>query len=368
MRVRWPCILASSVLSLGVMLSACAIHPLPEDVTGLDTYQIVRQIRCETRAAGKKLVLDTIRAWAQAELEPSEIRAISQRILDHYDNDSEEFAANFHPDKEFAGDSGRLFRDKLDSIYGLGLTYAFDLNMTDQGSLNPSAANFVGPWASKFTLGLAGNFTGKRNNDRKFTVTDTMGKLFSDLAKPREGQFYCNGQIAGPNQIYPIAGEIGVYKTLHNFLQLAVFTNFDTQQKTGGTAPLVDQLAFTTTIDVSLTPKITFKQIGSGFQTSDLSGTFDAQRTDIHQVTIGVALDSTAQAQLAELRDFVFSRKPTVVASAKPKKAGPIGTLAAQIPPTFETIIVAPTSEAEALSALAVDQFLSHQVQVYFKS
>ena len=351
------------------MLSACGVHPLPEDVTGLDTYQIVRQIRCETRAAGKKLALDKIREWAHAESEPLEVRTKSKIILDRYDNDSEEFAANFDPDKEYAGESGRTFRDTLDAIYGLGLTYAFDLNISNQRSLNPSAADFVGPWASKFTLGLAGNFTGKRANERKFTVTDSIGKLFKDLAKPREGKLYCDGQIVGPNQIYPIAGEIGIYKTLHNFLQLAVFSNFDTQLKAGGAAPLVDQLAFTTTIDVSLTPKIVFKQIGSDFQPADLSGTFDAQRIDNHQVTIGVALDSTAQAQLAELRDFVYSRKSTPAAAAKPtpKAAKPTARLPAQNSLTFQTIIVAPTTEAEWLSALAVDQFLNHQLQIYVK-
>ena len=32
-------------------LAGCAIHPLPDDVTGVSTYNIVRQIRCEARQA-----------------------------------------------------------------------------------------------------------------------------------------------------------------------------------------------------------------------------------------------------------------------------------------------------------------------------
>ena len=58
MRAPHSRILAPSLL--GVMLSGCTIHPLPEDVTKLNTFQIVKQIRCETRAAGKKLILDQV--------------------------------------------------------------------------------------------------------------------------------------------------------------------------------------------------------------------------------------------------------------------------------------------------------------------
>src|SRR4051812_43739321 len=39
-------ILATS--AFGFLIAGCSVHPLPEDVTGLSTYNIVRQIRCET--------------------------------------------------------------------------------------------------------------------------------------------------------------------------------------------------------------------------------------------------------------------------------------------------------------------------------
>ena len=47
------------------VLAGCAIHPLPEDVTGVDTYTIVRQIRCETRQA----VIDFALRWLGSESE-----------------------------------------------------------------------------------------------------------------------------------------------------------------------------------------------------------------------------------------------------------------------------------------------------------
>jgi hypothetical protein len=39
------------VFIFGLVLSGCSIHPLPEDVTHVPIYTIVRQVRCETRQA-----------------------------------------------------------------------------------------------------------------------------------------------------------------------------------------------------------------------------------------------------------------------------------------------------------------------------
>src|SRR6185295_1159755 len=40
-----------AIAGLSFWSAACAIHPLPEDVTGVSTFYIVRQIRCEAREA-----------------------------------------------------------------------------------------------------------------------------------------------------------------------------------------------------------------------------------------------------------------------------------------------------------------------------
>src|ERR1700722_16576707 len=51
------CVRVFPAAAAALLLSNCAIHPVPEDVTGVDTYHIVRQIRCETREAAAQLVL-----------------------------------------------------------------------------------------------------------------------------------------------------------------------------------------------------------------------------------------------------------------------------------------------------------------------
>src|SRR5947208_1231572 len=45
----------ATVLAASLM-AGCAIHPVPEDVTGLRTEDIVKQIRCETRDAARTVI------------------------------------------------------------------------------------------------------------------------------------------------------------------------------------------------------------------------------------------------------------------------------------------------------------------------
>ena len=58
------CVRLIAVVAAAALLTNCAIHPVPEDVTGVTTYEIARQIRCETREAAKDRVLTEIRTLA----------------------------------------------------------------------------------------------------------------------------------------------------------------------------------------------------------------------------------------------------------------------------------------------------------------
>src|ERR1700749_558814 len=56
--LRFPGRFFVSLLSCGFIscgLGACAIHPLPENVTGVNTSQIVHRNRCEAKAAVAKI-------------------------------------------------------------------------------------------------------------------------------------------------------------------------------------------------------------------------------------------------------------------------------------------------------------------------
>jgi hypothetical protein len=77
------------VSSLAALLGGCAIHPLPENVTGIDTPDIVRQIRCESREA----VIHEVKQWLTSLANAGD--QVSQQLLMKYDADPESIS-NFN--------------------------------------------------------------------------------------------------------------------------------------------------------------------------------------------------------------------------------------------------------------------------------
>jgi hypothetical protein len=92
---RW-----STPLGLSLSLAACAIHPLPEDVAGLTTAQIVHRIRCEAREA-------VIKARSIIAAEPADT---SQKM--------------------------KRRQAKLTTLDAIGIVYSFTLNGQEMDNLN----------------------------------------------------------------------------------------------------------------------------------------------------------------------------------------------------------------------------------------
>ena len=189
------------------VLAGCAIHPLPEDVTGVDTYTIVRQIRCETRQA----VIDSALGWLGSESE-DRVDPASRAVGLQF--------SNGRPIQEFRPG---LFKGRVASIVQLffdtGVAYNFDLEMTETNNLD-AGIDFLRPFSrSTFSLGISGGFDRQRKNERTFTVTDT----FAGLIKLPDD--YCAHQIVQKNYIYPISGQIGAKRLVQDFINLTLFAN-----------------------------------------------------------------------------------------------------------------------------------------------
>ena len=258
-----------------VLLTGCAIHPVPEDVTGgVTTYDIARQIRCETREAAKDMVILELRNLATGgPNDPPDWRA--QELLARY-ADNREDISTFRP-AMFSGPNYQQVRNYLNMIYSTAIAYSFDLTGDEYNNFGPKV-DAVGPWLDKFTFGLSGDANRERWNKPTFTLTDTFGDLLTRVSIPQQDPPYCAGKIVQANYIYPIAGQIGVYTMVHTFFQLQVFTNLaPTSSGSKSSSPavaaptLTDKLIFTTTIDGTVTPTVTFSPVGKAFQFADAS-------------------------------------------------------------------------------------------------
>jgi hypothetical protein len=348
------CIRFFAAVATSLVLPACSIHPLPEDVTGVNTYHIVRQIRCETRAAAIGTIVRELRREANDGGDP-----IAQRLVANYDADPESIST-FNPTL-FPGADYAQYRNLYNVIYTAAIAYNFDLTMSETNNLG-TTIDLLGPWSPKFTALLGADANRSRSNERTFTVTDT----FSDLLKintPVRGKRYCDNEIVRANYIYPVAGRIGVDEMVLTFFDLSLFGELEAQQAkpgAGGPPAMADKLTFTTTIDGSVNPaKVVFNPVGSGLQVADASLTGTLTRMDTHVVTVGLALDSKVTAALGSLRGYLFSRQRSF---GSPVAAGGIA------PPRntqiFNTLTANVNSNATQLAVTMVDQQKSREFQL----
>jgi hypothetical protein len=330
-----------------LVVSGCAIHPVPEDVTGVTTFHIVKQIRCEAR----KAVIDFIKAQLVRQADGRN-NPVAQRLLALYEADPEQIS-NFKPE---------LFADYLQYrrfysvIYSSGIAYSFDLTMTEQNDLGANL-NFLGPWKNPLSLNLQGNFDRTRSNQRQFTVTDTFAFLLARLNTKEDNGHYCDNRVVGPNYIYPIAGKIGVEKTVQTFFELTFLGGLSVKPGEKGPPTLVDDLKFTTVVDGTGMPKVVFAPVGPAFALTDASVTGLVRRTDLHEVTVGLAVDPEGLIDAGSLQGFLFPEAGTARAA---RSAG--GSTRSSVV-SFNRITGSGRTGSEWLALKAVDQFKSKQFE-----
>lgn len=344
------------------LLAGCAVHPLPEDVTGVRTPDIVRQIRCETRQAAIDALLNWLEELGRDHPSQAGVALARDLALKYRSNPDSisEFRSALFKGAEF-----EQVRNVIEVFYSIGVAYNFDLTMTEDNDLSAGSANFqrTGP-TSVFKLGLGGAVTRKRSNDRTFTITDTFRSLVTIVnAQVRgDGHRDCDGYIVQANLIYPIVGRVGVDKLVYDFLDLTIFGGLAGPKGTPtGPPTMADELTFTTTLDASATPKISFTPTGTAFQLTDAALTAELKRTDVHKVSIGLALPTSASAALSSLRSYVFSPGTAVAAGRGDIRAGRTAATSSVV---VGARVIGGGTPAETLAVYAVDQLKARQVQL----
>jgi hypothetical protein len=115
-------------IAISCIVSGCAIHPVPENVTHVSTYHIVRQIRCETREAIRWAIID----WLDSLAKNGDV--IAQQLVLQYKSDPESitsFSADLFPGPEF-----EPRRHAINVFADAGIAYNFDLMMTEENDLS----------------------------------------------------------------------------------------------------------------------------------------------------------------------------------------------------------------------------------------
>jgi hypothetical protein len=326
----------ATAAATSLWVGGCAIHPLPDEVTGVSTADIVKQIRCEARQA----IFDFAIGYLTGPKNPDdEARQIGLEFKEH-----------LRPISSF---NYTLFKPPLRQLVQFfsttGIAYNFQLQGLQTENIDPTTDLMTLNGKNVFTSPVTGNADRMRQNIRTFTVTDTFDYLLHNIPddpNPDHKNNYCAGHIVGPNYIYPVAGKIGIDRMIGDFVNLTLFENLanpptsannPTTANPKGPPTMVDQLQFTTTVSLGATPKVTFSPIKTFMDASVL---LKSSRQDIHTVTIGLAIvDKNSLKQIASYRNAVFA-------------PGPLGPL----------LSARPVNDAEFYAVLAVNQVLTQQV------
>ena len=261
---------AGSILVTG----GCAVHPLPEDVTGISTTMIAERIRCEARDAVRLKAIQMLRAAAVRPVDPIP--------------GAEVLAERLAQDPGLFKTIGKHLKNPREKTFyeryiktSIAYDFTFDMSEDNLASTQLDFVKLV--TGGTFSLALGASNDRLRENIRKFLITDTFENLVTkDIA-------HCDEVPVGPNLVYPIIGRIGLYELISTFIDLNEdgFT-FSPKDK----APaLADQLQFNTTFSGTATPKIVLSPIvGHNFHLADAALTNTATRTDKHAVIIGLSL------------------------------------------------------------------------------
>lgn len=265
----------------------CAIHPTPDDVTPLDTYAIVAQVRCEVRQA--------LRAYIDIALRKRpEDAHLAEDLLNGAISYDQLLGKIRNPDLK------GVFLQYAAATIG----YDFSLDMTEANNVSGNAT-LTRPFVrGADTIGFTIGSGHKRENTRTFTIDDTFVKLLTaDLVA------YCANTADTPNYNYPITGKTRLSDTVGTFLDLNQSGNLGMKKGGPKTPTLTDDLQFTTSYAGSIAPGFTYTPVGRIFAWTGVGGKIENSRSDLHRVTVALAMPekgtkSTAKA-LEESRQEV---------------------------------------------------------------
>ena len=214
-----------AVLTEMIAIAGCSVHPLPEDYSRKNTFDIVYAIRCEAR----------------------------QAILDYAPQP--------------------LFEPAV-----LGLEFAFKISEND--TLNLSSLEFTKLFSTgSLTLPFNANASKDRSSDRNFKIVES----FRQLKKARCGDYVEERK----NLAYPITGSIGLAEVVDTYARLERMTNLAAPAGTD-IPTFADSLSFTTTLNAGVTSHLVLTPVRR-FRLTDANLGISAQRIDTHNVTLAIA-------------------------------------------------------------------------------
>lgn len=265
----------SLIVSQALLLSACGIHPLPEDVTPLDTNAVVLQIRCEARDGLKNAILDFLLAPKPVFPIPESTLAKARQLQ----SGALSFAM-FDPDG--LDPISRYFLLKYENA-AIGYDFQFDMSVNNDATAEADFTGIIPHQIMNANAGGAVNL--KRQTIRNFRVTDTFG----ELRRMRRCDYA--ERMKFENYVYPVTGRIGLDELVKTFVDLNEINNLAGKDDKATVPIIADTFTFSTKLAGSAAWNVNLTPETRHFHLLRASAGVDGSRTDAHQVVVAMSLD-----------------------------------------------------------------------------
>lgn len=260
---------SSAFMSVSV---GCSVHPLPEDATGINTFEVIRKIRCEARTAIIESAVNLLRKSKEAA-----VRSLAERISQNHNLLNKDIYKKVDRETE-------IFLRKYDDT---AIGFDFTFTMTENNDVSADIGFVSKVFNGSDSLGFRSSNGRERQNIRNVRITDTIESLI-------EQRTNCDRYATGVNLIYPITGNIGLFEVLDTFFNLnevaPIAVNADDK-----TTLFADTLKFTTTFSGSVGPGLTITPLGKNYGLSAGAFSAESKRSDVHTLVIAISLPPERQ-------------------------------------------------------------------------
>lgn len=255
-----------------VLLAGCSIAPLQQTVTGVRTEDLVNYIRCETRFAVQDKALDLMTEEEAPSAVLAELRELRRHGKPWRSNTRASLNAVERP----------IYDKYIDT--GIALDFSFDITEANGVSGLADPVRLITNGTAG--IGLSAGADYKRQNTRRFVVSDTAGVLIHNK------NLNCAPDYRASNYAYPISGSIGMRELISTFFELNQTKELGIVEKDKPTTVFVDTLIFTTTLSGSVSPHVILSPVANNWGVAGpASIAAGASRIDKHQLIIGLSLD-----------------------------------------------------------------------------
>lgn len=247
--------LMAAFATIGMLVSGCSVHPIPDDVSRYSTFDIVRNIRCEAKETVAARIGRALKDYpALSDIDPNLIR----------EPDNAKRIAEIAPG----------LAATFDNYSNGSIAYNFEFVITENNTKGGSLS-FLKPFLTSagVSLNADGNISKTRVGERRFNMVET----FYDLSKLECGEYVRPDR----NKMYPLTGSIGMEKIMTTFIDLS--------ELGGGQEKFIDTITFTTSVRGGVNASIELAPVTDKFKLTRASANFRNSRTDVHKLIVSLA-------------------------------------------------------------------------------